>query len=740
MMTTSKDVESGQAVGQKAKEPGSEPRSKADAPSMKLSSEFLHQFSELIQAEELRHYREHQDRIRAAFEKRIPALVSSVAQEARSLRVAAGHAELKRRELRKSYLYLIPLALIALASVFVAVISIIGDFRNVNVFVKLPSLSASATLQATQRTWFAISLIVAVAVTIPSLRYLVRKQEAEENAAIARALAENRLSSSIRTSANEALHKTINEVLQGSGILLFPTAAPTLVELTSHNIIHSSTQDYVRDFILSHQSAAIGIAGPRGSGKSTLMRAINDDTEIAHHSLLLNAPVKYDPVDFTRRLFLQSAREILKKESIDHTPFEDRQTRERRRVDRVARTRLQGAFTAAIVGLVIFSLDFVGSGRFLEIRISPLGVLGATIGIYGAGLLYYTLLTRLVRRPRNDIQPSVLIAWEADRDLTWDVEQGQKSKNILKIAGGLFGLEDEDSVTFKRRSLAHPDLVAEFREMLMQFSREQPEARFVILVDELDKLSSREELINAVNGLKDLFHIPGVHFVVSVSTDALANFEQRGVPTRDAFDSAFDTIIRFERLSLQESVEVISSRAAGFPRVLSFFCHAWSGGLPRDLLRAARRCVEFQRRNPQAVPVVDIIQAIILTDLEIYLESTSRAIDAKSNGATQLIRMMQDIRCLVDKNEAPSSVLSNLGVYTSDDINLDRARALLKIGVGLIGYFSRILQDQSDWDNPGDDVRKVVAKFANAVSMQGELAELRDAAIDEAMTEARVTV
>ena len=88
------------------------------------------------------------------------------------------------------------------------------------------------------------------------------------------------------------------------------------------------------------------------------------------------------------------------------------------------------------------------------------------MALLGAVVFYVTVLTNAFSGRKREPLPSVLVAAEAERMLTWDIEQGQKSKNILKIAGEFVGLEDEDSTTLKRRALSHPDLVAEFRDML----------------------------------------------------------------------------------------------------------------------------------------------------------------------------------------------------------------------------------------------------------------------------------
>lgn len=92
--------------------------------------------------------------------------------------------------------------------------------------------------------------------------------------------------------------------------------------------------------------------------------------------------------------------------------------------------------------------------------------------------------------------------------------------------------------------------------------------------------------------------------IVSVSHDALYRFLLRGLPARDVFDSAFDEIIQIALLDAAESVEVLKKRAVGFPTSWALTCYMLSGGLPRDLLRYGRRCVEIYLEKNQGVAAV----------------------------------------------------------------------------------------------------------------------------------------
>src|SRR5689334_6445723 len=67
-------------------------------------------------------------------------------------------------------------------------------------------------------------------------------------------------------------------------------------------------------------------------------------------------------------------------------------------------------------------------------------------------------------------------------------------------------------------------------------------------------------------------------------------------------------------LTCVESHTLLSERTIGFPKSLTAVCHAWSGGLPRDLIRVARRCVEM-RRNTHIVRIDKLAALVISQDI-----------------------------------------------------------------------------------------------------------------------------
>lgn len=148
------------------------------------------------------------------------------------------------------------------------------------------------------------------------------------------------------------------------------------------------------------------------------------------------------------------------------------------------------------------------------------------------------------------------------------------------IAGKGIAWQRGRQYTWTQRERSHPELIAAFKEYLEQY-RLSGGRRIAIAIDELDKLAKTSEAIAAINSLKDLFHIPNTHFVVSVSEDALHRFAMRGVPFRDVFDSAFDTIVKLKAPSPREAQEMLARRSEGrqgFPMPVVLLCYVWAGG------------------------------------------------------------------------------------------------------------------------------------------------------------------
>lgn len=546
-------------------------------------------------------------------------------------------------------------------------------------------------------------------------------------------VAEASYSTQLTHAARGALRRCVTDVYRPTGVLVFPMTAPTLVELSSGKISSSRTHDEVVDFIRNHETSAIGIAGPRGAGKSTLMEAVRNTEDVVTHHVLLTAPVKYDPVDFTRQLFAQVAEEIARKSG--YSPEREQEARDRRfRTQRAMRDALTlGLFLmlACVVFLWAISHNDTWAWEWQTVLgLAATGLLVLVVITPMASILLFGARSSRTRYTYLDVQKSAQLAMEALDDLTWSREEGKKESSSIKLLSGLLTLGGEDNVTRKRRERSQPELVTKFRDMLTQFSRDRTDPatqRFVVFIDELDKLARVDDLTEAVNGIKDLMHIPGVHFVVSVSVDALVQFEQRGMAARDAFDSTFDTVFRMRGLTLAESRDILEGRVANFPTVLTHGCHVWSGGLARDLLRTARRCVEIHRRDGN---VAQIMRTAVTEDLLALIDNALRVPDAPLD---HLCELRQAVLTVAEGNADPRRRTPGPAE------NSNQVAYVVAVGLALLSCFHGWAPDDNRWERPPkwDDCMEALAA---AMSARADPPVIRDRALRKAKALVQATM
>jgi hypothetical protein len=212
-----------------------------------------------------------------------------------------------------------------------------------------------------------------------------------------------------------------------------------------------------------------------------------------------------------------------------------------------------------------------------------------------------------------------------------------------------------------RQPLTYPVVIDGIRKTLAEATqalRAVPVGgtRFVIGIDELDKIESADGAQQFVNEIKAMFNAPGCHFVVSVSVseEALAGFEGHGVRLRDAFDSAFDEIVRLDHLDVTESTRLLQRRVIGLPVPFLLLCHCLTGGLPRDLIRVARRMVDLGRSRP-GIRLDAVCRALLTADVERAVRAALARLPAIGTG--------QDLPALMRRLDPRADGLLTAGAF-----------------------------------------------------------------------------
>ncbi|QYC41729.1 hypothetical protein Nocox_20605 [Nonomuraea coxensis DSM 45129] len=368
----------------------------------------------------------------------------------------------------------------------------------------------------------------------------------------------------------------------------------------------------VDSLITNVTGISLGIAGPRGSGKSTIiahycgtppreqerLKARNvpltespPATSLADVRCLVLAPVDYAARDFVLHLFTVFCRRVI---SV-FGPVARQRPWQRWLIvpSSMAAVASAAAPRVIVIVLAVAALLLVALNPWTIGVAVLVGSICAVRFAYGVG--------RLVRRagvaPRTFAHQARSLLRDAQRNLVRVRHLQSHStgwSGALRLPVGAEG-QLSGGVTRAEQPLSHPEVVEEFRGFARRVSAlvHAYGGRVFVGVDELDKIGSAEQAERFLNELKGVLGIPHVYFLVSVSDDALVSFERRGIPLRDAFDSSFDEIVRVGRLTYPESRRLLYRRVIGLSEPYIGLCHVLSGGIARDLIRAARRVVQI---------------------------------------------------------------------------------------------------------------------------------------------------
>ncbi len=185
------------------------------------------------------------------------------------------------------------------------------------------------------------------------------------------------------------------------------------------------------------------------------------------------------------------------------------------------------------------------------------------------------------------------------------------------------GLQRGVSLARKQRSF--PEVVELYRSLV---DAATTSGKVIIIgIDELDKISTTKTVYKFLNEIKVIFGLKNCFYLMSVSEDALTQFELRGLPVRDAFDSSFDGIVRVDYLQLQASQQLLQRRVIGLPVPFVALCHCLSGGLARDMIRTARDLLLLRRKDPKFASLAPLANSLIAADLEAKRNAIMRAAD-----------------------------------------------------------------------------------------------------------------
>lgn len=356
---------------------------------------------------------------------------------------------------------------------------------------------------------------------------------------------------------------------------------------------------------------SVGLAGPRGAGKSTLMhvgceRSLPEGHPLKVLPLIIAAPVEFEPREFILHLFAELCQKVLGPE-VEQLRAPEIGDEPRDTLARSGYLVLRfGPAIAAVAGAVTVFINLAPAHWHLRAGLvwgGLLLLLGVVLIAPARRALYRMLAQRRWRREqgRDDRRPgprpgssdggtfadaAYRIANRRLSDIWFQQSFTSGWSGTITAPIGQLGLSSSRELAKNQMSL--PDVVSGLRELVAVITATH---QVRIGIDELDKIDSLEGASRFMNEIKVLFLIPNCFFLISVSEDAMSSFERRGLPFRDVFDSSFDDVVSLGYLEARGALDLIERRIVGLRRPFTLLCHCLSGGLPRDLVRAARDVV-----------------------------------------------------------------------------------------------------------------------------------------------------
>lgn len=384
-----------------------------------------------------------------------------------------------------------------------------------------------------------------------------------------------------------------------------PPIDPTnLVELyQSPQQLATAGRQRLKNLVDALGSASLGIAGPRGVGKTSLLEWFFDHqfTNAGHLAVRIPAPVRYEPRDFVLSAFAQVCEAVMGGREVPLLP---------------GRTRFFDSATAAVLSLASLLIGLIVYATHVTIG-------GSTRHLAGIGLMLIGGVLLTLRRSsgaRDQVTPRYLSNNVIRDSANPDAIAPQLFNEICfqltfttgysgKLTAGPGELAAETSYSVAARQESFPEVVARFRAFLETVAKQR--GKLYIGIDELDKMQVKDA-VRFLDDIKGLFGIANCFFLICISEDALGQFERRGLPIRDAFDSAFDEIVRIEPLTAEESIALLNKRTDIDPG-LAAVCHILGGGLPRDVIRHARRLAIFTQSQ---VSIENVAALLVHQDLQ----------------------------------------------------------------------------------------------------------------------------
>jgi hypothetical protein len=356
--------------------------------------------------------------------------------------------------------------------------------------------------------------------------------------------------------------------------------------------------------VLLNKGGSYGLAGPRGAGKTWLMRyAIATAEKRKGLGLFFPCPSEYNANAFLSALSENLASEV------------QRCLRKRTILDSAvtaAWSLAAAVLTVVLIVLVITRVLLHNTSTGVTVR-SLITVPHALRYAAGGALIVFAAFVALSLRTGQRRRRQLARAATAMRQrirfsssLMLASETGISSGRILTAV-----LRHTSRRSLDERPLTKASLVFDFRNFVA-LAAEAFKGPIVIGIDELDKMDDPIELRDLLRNIKGILDVGQVTYHVSVSDEAAGHLQLGSLKSeRNEFNSSLYQVIYLAPLSQGETMSLFDRRKIQVATELAGALCLLSGGNRRELLRMADSC-RYITHNPEIIGQPDEAQSLVL--------------------------------------------------------------------------------------------------------------------------------
>lgn len=388
---------------------------------------------------------------------------------------------------------------------------------------------------------------------------------------------------------------------------------PLSVQPDAQYFVSNSLFEKLIKLIDISDAGVFGVTGVRGAGKSVLLKKIaehfeptnSEASDRAYYTVEMSAPISASrEMEFLLMLFRQVCDDVIRKlrTSIYGTRFDLSAIGTRQIVQSFWMVLLLAGFAIPIALPFLQEIFYAFLGKRTGEVLVP-----ALVGLLSAGAIYVVVIAsvwlflkalhRILKIFRHRREFALLTLSEQLRDeLEFEITRSRGAELKGPWFGQLTGIL-KMSEQRKKRPFTIPGLTAEYLSYLQRVRQVFP-GKWLIIIDELDKVSDVEHVRSILREIKGALYSRGYFYLLSVSEDAVQAFDARFVQERDIFESTFDEIMPVDRLSLCACRDIINKRLGTALESIgkdedviaatSTIVAILSSGVPRELIRNLR--------------------------------------------------------------------------------------------------------------------------------------------------------